>query len=46
MSWGYGRRREKLLVIVLDINIERCCCWLLSETKQGELEMDAQVVRE
>jgi len=33
MSWGHGRRQKKLLVIVLDINIERCCCWLLSETK-------------
>jgi len=32
MSWGSGRRREKLLVIVLD-TLERWCCWLLSEMK-------------
>ena len=45
MSWGAGRRREKLLAIVFDA-LERCSCWLLSETKQGELERKAQFVRE
>jgi len=37
-----------VLAIVLDISasIERCCCWLLSETKQGDLERNVQVVRE
>jgi len=25
--------RRRLLVIVLDTSIERCCCWLLSETR-------------
>jgi len=29
-SLGFGRR---LLAIVLGISVERCCCWLLSETK-------------
>ena len=44
-NWGSGRRREKLLAIVLD-TLERFCSWLLSETKEGEHERKAQFVRE